>query len=146
MIEQNNNKVILFVLDDDAESNEQLKWLFDREGITDYTFFIDPEEFLKAFTSDVSIAIIDHFLMNDLNGLEVMKRILEINNKCYIIMMSGQMSLDVIVDAFNIGAKKYVDKNRKGFYQTLIEFTKVAIHQRKQELELIQSVQPAANE
>lgn len=137
------------MLDDDPESNDQMKYVFDRELIDDYTcdytFFTKPDKFLKAFTPDTSIAIIDYLLMAGINGLEVIKRALTINKSCYIILVSGQSSLEVVADASNMGAK-YLDKNRKGYYTQLLEFIKSAIAEKKKEAVLLKSVQPISDD
>jgi hypothetical protein len=80
------------------------------------------EAFLEHLTEDIHIAIIDHFLdpmsrANDITGLEVMEKILQVNPYAYIIVVSAQPHMDIAIKYINGSEKtkwrgcwKYIDK------------------------------------
>lgn len=119
------HKIQIFVLDDDEDITNVIGTLFEENGINNFTLFNDPETMLKALNNDVHICIIDHYLRNSINGLELIKKINKSNRYCYFIMVSGVADKIIIVDYLNsIYGGRYVDKADRNFVEEILFHTK----------------------
>lgn len=128
--------IVTFVLDDHPLVLTVIDNEFKKAGIDNYRLFDNPEQFLSQMNENVHIAVIDYLLGDSaMNGVEVCKKLLEKNPRCYIIIMSGQVSIDVVIDMLNAGAKKYVAKWKKNYESEVVEFVRTGIKTIERDLE-----------
>lgn len=52
------------------------------------------------------------YLMEPMNGLELMKKIKRVLPQCFVVMISGQSDLQVAVNAMKYGAFDYISKGK----------------------------------
>ncbi len=103
--------VEIFVIDDDKSTTDVIAVIFDQNGITNYRLFNRSEDLLAALTDDVHICIVDYKLKNDINGLDLIKKIVKKNRHCWFIMLSGQEDKSVIIDYMNsVYGSRYIEK------------------------------------
>jgi FixJ family two-component response regulator len=88
--------ILTYVLEDDEDIIYLLDHLFKLNGFVDYKFFKESAEFVKCLNERVHICVIDYYLPGPLNGIDVMKVVLQQNPWCKIIMISGQDDPKVI--------------------------------------------------
>ena len=116
------NKLVFFV-DDDKMILNLLEYTFkSRQGIQVNTFF-SGEQCLENMQLKPDLVVIDHLFIGEkgcLNGLEVVRRIREINQDVTIIVLSSQEDKDLIAEFINCGAKQYISKDDY-FIDSLIE-------------------------
>ena len=55
-------------------------------------------------------AVMVDLMMPDINGLDVLRAILEIDPRCQTILMTGQPSIDTAIEAVKLGALDYISK------------------------------------
>jgi two-component system response regulator AtoC len=98
------------------EDNELYSMLF-RERLKDNLNFNlhvynSAEDFLKnsEFEKNTDIVVLDYKLPG-INGLYTLKRIKEMHPDCEVIMLSGQNSLQAVVEIMKAGAFDYITKN-----------------------------------
>lgn len=113
--------ILTYVLEDDSDVLDIIKEMLHENGITQYSLFTSPTDFLKDLNSDINICVIDHYLTGGLDGIQVIKEIKAKNEFSYVIIMSGQKNFDVAVAYLNNGAEKYVDKTKPKYLETLIQ-------------------------
>lgn len=102
-----------FILEDDIEIHEVIKGMLDETGWTNYQIHDTPEGFLEQLDADVNICVIDHILNSGLSGFDVLKKVKEKNKWSYVIVMTGQADINIVIDYLNSGADKYVSKSGK---------------------------------
>ncbi len=111
----------IFIVDDDplftASLKDQVKKMFKFE--INIRTFSTGEECLKNFEYHPDIIILDYFLNstspNAMDGLKVLKKIMELNPETKVIMLSAQDKMEVAVNLIKFGAYDYIIKNDNVF-------------------------------
>ena len=116
------NKLVFFV-DDDKLILNLLEYTFkSRDGIRVKTFF-SGEECLDQMQLKPDLVVVDHMFTGkkgQMNGLQVVRKIREIDQDTTILVLSGQEDESIIADFIQSGAKQYISKDDY-FIDTLIE-------------------------
>lgn len=129
-------KIMTYVLDDQEMVLQLIGQAFKKAGITDYRLFSNENEFLEGINDNVHIAVVDYLMdSKEITGIEICKLLLERNPRCYVIIMSGQGSIEVVIDMMNSGAKKYVPKWRPNYAILVAEFVNEAAEIIKRDME-----------
>lgn len=119
-----NNISIFLVEDDITYSSAMIQHLkdFSKNKVSIETF-PDGDSFLKRIEHDpnmsADVVILDYFLNTKspyaMNGIEVLKKIKEIDPKITVIMLSGQDKLEIAADSIKCGAYEYIVKSESAF-------------------------------
>jgi DNA-binding NarL/FixJ family response regulator len=116
------NKLVFFV-DDDKMILNLLEYTFkSRDGIQVKTFF-SGEECLDNMQLKPDLVVVDHMFKGEkdqMNGLQVVRKIREIDQDATILVLSGQEDETIIEDFIQSGAKQYISKDDY-FIDTLID-------------------------
>ena len=114
---------LVFFVDDDKMILNLLEYTFkSRDGIQVKTFF-SGEECLDHMQLKPDLVVVDHMftgVKGQMNGLQVVRKIREINQETTILVLSGQDDQDIIAEFIQSGAKQYISKDDY-FIDTLIE-------------------------
>jgi len=105
----------LFALDDSEATLTLIETVIIEEGIQKYKLFRNSSDFLTDIDDSVHIAIIDHQLSGLITGLNIAEEIVSKHPRCFIIILSGMESVDLISEYVKIGIDYYINKNRKDF-------------------------------
>lgn len=116
---KNNNKIKLFLVDDDAVF---LK-LLEIELLEHADFIIETyptgESCLKNLSHNPDVIILDYHLdgidKNAINGLETLNKIKNYNSDIPVIMLSSQDKIDVAINCMHHRAYDYVVKSETAF-------------------------------
>lgn len=111
----------IFLVDDDelfmTSLKDQVKKMFKFE--TKIQTFSTGEGCLNNFQTPPDVIILDYFLNSNypdaMNGLKVLKKIMEINPETKVIMLSAQDKMEVAVNLIKFGAYDYILKDDKVF-------------------------------
>lgn len=105
---------LVFFVDDDKMILNLLEYTFkSRQGIEVKTFF-SGEECLENMHLKPHLIVLDHIFPGDqglMSGLEVLKKLKQIDEHCTVIMLSSQPDENLIQEFMNSGAKKYISKD-----------------------------------
>ena len=116
------NKLVFFV-DDDKMILNLLEYTFkSRKGIDVKTFF-SGEECLENLNLKPDLVVLDHLFPEDtgqMSGLDVIKKMREVDPDVSIIVLSSQQDESLIPEFINCGAKQYISKDDY-FIDALIE-------------------------
>lgn len=120
---QRSKELTVFLVDDDKMFStsliHQLKGMFSGAHIK---YFATGEEFLKQLTKNPAIIILDYYLdskyKDAMNGLEVLKRIMNESPGSKVIMLSSQEKMEIAVDTIKHGAYDYIVKNDNVYLRT----------------------------
>lgn len=115
----NDDKIILFLVDDDALFLKSLEIKFlDKNDFLVETF-ATGELCLASLNQKPDIIILDYHLdgidENAMNGMETLDKIKAYNPKFPVIMLSSQDKIDVAIDCMHHKATDYVVKSETAF-------------------------------
>lgn len=122
----------LLLIDDDTDLREQVARNLIRLGYQVLSVGSVQEGLKYLVEKDVACAIVDYF-MPEQTGMDFLKLLQERNHDCAVVMMSGQGTIPLAVEAMKCGAVDFLQKPVR-----LVELQAVLerqLHQRKIERE-----------
>ena len=130
-------KAIVFVVDDDASVREGLGSLIRSAGLRVETF-ASAQEFLARPQADVPSCLVLDVRLPGLSGLDLQKRLAEVNIEIPIVFITGHGDVPTSVRAMKAGAvefltKPFVDRDLLDAIQQAIKRDRAA---RRQEAEM----------
>lgn len=116
-------KLIYFV-DDDKMILNLLEYTFKSRGSYEIRTFRTGEACLAAMDKKPDLVVLDHlFIIENTkfsNGIEILKKIREIDKEVKIIMLSGEQKEEIIKEYLKNGVSKFITKD-SFFIDVLIE-------------------------
>ena len=98
----------IFLLEDDYSLNEAIKEIIQLENHSVENFY-DGETAFSKISNDFDLYILDINIPN-INGLEILKQIKQINPKTKVIIISANINIDLIREAYTLGYDDYIKK------------------------------------
>ena len=152
-MKRDKENTIIYVIDDDAEVADSLKWL-----LTSMNYQVDtyctPEEFLTSYKNTTKACLILDVRMPGMSGLQLQEALIERTIYIPIIFMSGHADVPMAVKAMKFGAVDFLTKPIND--NQLLEVVNRAIRRldatleiendKKQYLTLIDSLTPRERE
>jgi two-component system response regulator AtoC len=102
------NKLVFIVDDEQAISKLLSYWVKDKWKY-DVEVFSNGEDALRRLNAKPDLVLLD-IMLPGVDGIEVLKRIKQIDENLPVIMLSAQGSIEVAVDALRLGAFDYFPK------------------------------------
>ena len=103
------NKPTVFVVDDDQEVRESIRWLIESVDLAVETFG-SGQEFLDAYDPDKPGCVVLDVRMPQTSGLELQKKLLACGLEIPVIIVSAYGSVPVAVEAMKAGAVDFIEK------------------------------------
>ena len=100
----------IFIIEDDAMVATLIKQTLSKNPNYDLHHFESAEECMNNLHLNPDIVTID-YLLPGMNGVGLMRKIKDYNSSIMTIIVSGQESLEVVVEAYKNGAQDYILKN-----------------------------------
>ena len=133
---QNDKKVKLFLVDDDALFLKSLQIEFSESADFEIHTFATGELCLEKMNENPDVVILDYHLdgisKNAMNGLQVLDRIKQINDHVPVIMLSSQDKIEVAVKCIHHKAADYVVKSETAFLRLKQIIVKLLHNQKMQ--------------
>lgn len=133
------NKIKLFLVDDDAVFLKSLEIQFSNHNDFDIETFATGELCLANIAEKPDVVILDFNLdgieKTAINGIETLDKIKEFDSKIPVIMLSSQDKIDIAVSCMHHKAFDYVVKSETAFMR-LQKAIETLIKQQKMEKEL----------
>ena len=128
----NSQPLTVFLVDDDplftTALKDQVKKTFPSQ--TNIKTFLTGEECLQNLLPPPNIIILDYFLNsnfpNAMDGLRVLKRVMEISPETKVIILSSQDKMEVAVNMIKYGAYDYIIKNDNVFLRIKLVLSNAA--------------------
>ena len=134
------NKIKLFLVDDDVVFLKSLELEFLERGDFDIETYVSGESCVANLSSNPDIIILDYLLdgtdKNAMHGIATLDQIKAFNADIPVIMLSAQDKIDVAVNCMHHKAFDYVVKSETAFLRLQKAITSI-FHVRKIEKELI---------
>lgn len=99
----------ILVIDDDMISLKMFKNALELNGYNCKSCS-SSEEGLKEFESTDYDVVFTDYTLPEINGIELIKRFKNIENKAYIVLYTGNVEKDIINKAYNCGADYFFEK------------------------------------
>ena len=136
---KNENKIKLFLVDDDALFLKSLEIEFLQHGDFTIETFTTGELCLKNLSHNPDVIILDYHLdgidKNAMNGIEALDKIKSSNPNIPVIMLSSQDKIEVAVTCIHHKAFDYIVKSETAFMR-LQKTIETIFHYKKMEKEL----------
>lgn len=100
---------IIYVIDDDDAVRQSLEFLLKTAGIT-VRGFESARAFLEVMPEIRSGCVITDVRMPDITGIELLRRVKEINPDLPVIVITGHGDISLAVEAMKIGAVDFLEK------------------------------------
>jgi len=104
----------VFIVDDQALYANILKESLQNNLVEVFTF-TSGEECIQNMDKNPSIILLDYQLddgtTDQMNGIEVLKKVKEINPEVEVVMLSGHEKVEIVTNSLKAGAYDYVVKN-----------------------------------
>lgn len=100
----------IFLVDDDPYYRCFLEYAVRTHGFTDVHLFENGAACLDALIDEPDIIFLDQ-MMGTVSGTDALRTIKRFNPDTYVVLVSGQMQVQVAVDSLKLGAFDYVIKN-----------------------------------
>ncbi len=116
---KNENKIKLFLVDDDALFLKSLEIEFLQHADFSVETFATGELCMKNLSHNPDVIILDYFLngivKSAMNGIETLDKIKAFNPDIPVVMLSSQDKIDVAVNCMHHRAFDYVVKSETAF-------------------------------
>lgn len=136
---KNENKIKLFLVDDDALFLKSLEIEFLQHGDFTIETFRTGELCLENLSHNPDVIILDYHLdgidKNAMNGIEALDKIKASNPDIPVIMLSSQDKIEVAVNCIHHKAFDYIVKSETAFMR-LQKTIETIFHYKKMEKEL----------
>ena len=130
----NEKKILLFLVDDDALFLKSLEIEFSQTTESDIRTFSTGEQCLECLSECPDIIILDYYLNsideNAIDGLETLDKIKAINPEVPVIILSSQDKIDVAVNCMKHQAFDYVVKSETAFLRLQKTITTIFHYQK----------------
>ena len=97
------------IIDDEPEIVSMLEKYLLREGKYRVTTYTNPIHAISSLASNTDLVLLD-IMMPQMNGLDVLPKILEKNPNIKVLMMTAYSTLDKVLNAHRYGAEDYIMK------------------------------------
>lgn len=135
----NENKILVFLVDDDPLFLKSLEIEFSQNSDYDVRSYATGESCLEDLSINPDIIILDYHLngvdKNAINGLETLDKIKLVNFKIPVIILSSQDKIEVAVNCMKHQAFDYFVKSETAFIR-LEKAIALIFHTQKIEKEL----------
>lgn len=118
--------VKIFVVEDNEWYNKLLVYTLSLNPDYEVKSFFNARDFLECLGESPDIVTLDYRLP-DYSGLEVLKRIKQVNEDIHVILISEQEDIDMVVTLLKLGAYDYITKSndiRERLLNTIQNITK----------------------
>ncbi|MEA3467269.1 MAG: sigma-54-dependent Fis family transcriptional regulator [Thermodesulfobacteriota bacterium] len=119
----------ILVIDDEESLRHTFKIFLKREGYGPIVLASNFDEAVTELTSQSFDLIISDIVLGGNSGIDLLKRIRELNISCPVIMVTGYPTVDTASEALRFGAFDYIQKPVEK--QQLLKTTRLALQQYK---------------
>ncbi|MGL5113030.1 MAG: response regulator [Flavobacterium sp.] len=99
-----------FIIDDDFFYANILQQYLENLNFTAITYFDNGQDCLKNLDKKPDIIFLDQN-MDGLSGFDILKQIKNTHPEIYVVMVSGEVSSEIITEAYDLGAYDFIKKD-----------------------------------
>lgn len=121
---QKENDSLIFVVEDNRVYNKLIVSYLKSNKFTNVMAFYSGEDAINNLTRNPDI-IIQDFLLDGMNGIDVLKKAKEIGSDVEFIFLSGQDNIDVAINTMKYGAYDYIVKDQMALKKLVNKINKI---------------------
>jgi DNA-binding NtrC family response regulator len=121
---QNTKNPLIFIVEDNQMYSKLVVSYLKTNKLTNVEAYYSGEEALNNMHKNPDIVIQD-YLLEGMNGIEVLKRAKKINPNIEFIFLSGQDSIDVAINSMKYGAYDYIVKDQMALKKLVNKIQKI---------------------
>jgi len=121
---QNNNDSLIFVVEDNRVYNKLIVSYLKTNKFTNVMPFYSGEDAINNLYRNPDI-IIQDFLLDGMNGIDVLKKAKELGTDVEFIFLSGQDNIDVAINTMKYGAYDYIVKDQMALKKMVNKINKI---------------------
>lgn len=110
MIDPNNSDTKILVVDDEESLRLTFKMFLEREGYGSVVTASTFEEALELIEGRSFDLIISDIVMEGASGIDLLRRVKELELMCPVVMVTGYPNIDTAAEAVRLGAFDYLSK------------------------------------
>jgi DNA-binding NtrC family response regulator len=99
----------IVIIDDESDILNMLERHLSRDSEYKVKTFSNPINAIASLPKDTDLILLD-IMMPQMNGLDALPKLLEVNPKTKVLMMTAYSTLDKVLNAHRYGATDYVMK------------------------------------
>lgn len=99
----------IVIIDDESDILNMIERYLSRDGEYKVRTFNNPINAIASLPKDTDLILLD-IMMPQMNGLDALPKLLEVNPKAKVLMMTAYSTLDKVLNAHRHGATDYVMK------------------------------------
>jgi len=115
---------LIFVVEDNQVYNRLIVSFLKTNKLTNVESFLTGEDALEAMVKQPAVVIQD-YLLEGMNGIEVLKKAKKIVPTVEFIFLSGQDNIDVAINTMKYGAYDYVVKDQMALKKMVNKIHKI---------------------
>ncbi len=121
---QNNKSPLIFIVEDNPVYSKLIASYLKTNKFTNTETFSSGEDVLKAMERQPKIVIQD-YLLDGMNGIEVLKKAKQIAPDVEFLFLSGQDSIDIAINTMKYGAYDYIVKDQMALKKMVNKINKI---------------------
>ncbi len=121
---QKENDSLIFVVEDNRVYNKLIMSYLKSNKFTNLMPFYNGEDAINNLYRNPDI-IIQDFLLDGMNGIEVLKKAKEMDSDVEFIFLSGQDNIDVAINTMKYGAYDYIVKDQMALKKMVNKINKI---------------------
>jgi len=121
---QDTNDSLIFVVEDNRVYNKLIVSYLKTNKFTNVMPFYSGEDTINNLYRNPDI-IIQDFLLDGMNGIDVLKKAKEQNQNIEFIFLSGQDNIDVAINTMKYGAYDYIVKDQTALKKLVNKINKI---------------------
>jgi len=121
---QDTNDSLIFVVEDNRVYNKLIVSYLKTNKFTNVMPFYSGEDTINNLYRNPDI-IIQDFLLDGMNGIDVLKKAKEQNQNIEFIFLSGQDNIDVAINTMKYGAYDYIVKDQMALKKLVNKINKI---------------------
>lgn len=100
---------LIYSVEDDYDIAKIINKTLTKAGYEVQSFY-DGNSFFEAFIKETPQMVLLDMMLPDMDGLEILKRIREVNKEIYVLIISAKRMITDKMDGFDLGADDYIEK------------------------------------
>ena len=123
-MQNNKNNPLIFVVEDNPMYNKLVVSYLKSNKLTNVETYTSGEDAIANLSKNPLI-IIQDYLLDGMNGVEVLKRAKKVNPNIEFLFLSGQDSIDVAINSMKYGAYDYIVKDEMALKKLVVKINKI---------------------
>lgn len=122
---------LIYVVEDNKVYNKLLTEYLSKKGYSNVKYFFTGEDCVKSIQQgDKPDVVIQDYFLEEMNGLDVLKKVRKLNHESEFVFLTNNESMDVAVNTIKYGAYDYIIKDKITLDKVVDRIEKISSHKK----------------